>query len=337
MAAVNAPFPVIESSQVGQVRRAAVRLAEASDFPEQARGEIAVVATELATNLARYGRAGQFFLQPIADAGETAIQLLAIDSGPGIADVRRSLEDGVSTGGTPGTGLGAVRRMSHQFDIYSLEGQGTVVMSLVGKRRARKESASRFQCAAISTAAPGESVSGDAWRILEQDGRLAVMVADGLGHGVLAAEAADRAAALFEESRFADPPAAYCENAHRALVGSRGAALACAHVSPVGQVAYTSVGNVMSTIISGDTARGLPSQNGTVGLQMRRMQTFEANLPERGVFVMHSDGLTNRWSTGAYVGLWTRHPAVIAGVLYRDCLRGKDDATIVVIKRVEPR
>ena len=337
MAAVYAPLEVVESSQVGQARRAAIRLAELSDFPEQARGEVAVVATELATNLARYGRAGQFFLQPIVDAGDAAIQLLAIDSGPGIADVQRSLEDGVSTGGTAGTGLGAVRRMSHQFDIYSTEGRGTVVMSRVGRKKTRKQRAAGFQCATISTAAPGESVSGDAWRIAEQDGQLAVMVADGLGHGVLAADAADRAAAVFDESPMMHPPAAYCENAHRALVGSRGAALACAHVSLDGHVTYASVGNIMGTVVNGDTARGLPSQNGTVGVQMRRVHTFEADLPERGVLVMHSDGLTNRWSTGAYVGLWARHPAVIAGVLYRDCLRGRDDATIVVIKRMERR
>ena len=335
MSAVHAPLQVVESSQVGQVRRAAVRLAESSHFSDQACGEVAVVATELATNLARYGQAGQFFLQPVVNGDDTAIQLLAIDSGPGIADVQRSLQDGVSTGGTLGTGLGAVRRMSHQFDIYSIEGHGTVVLSLVGKGKSREKTASGFERAVISTAAPGESVSGDAWRMIERDGHLAVMVADGLGHGVLAAEAADRAAALFDEAAFLHPPAAYCERAHQALAGTRGAALASAHVSPAGQVTYASVGNIASTIVSGDAARGLPSQNGTVGLQMRRVQTFEGNLAERSVLVMQSDGLTNRWSTGAYAGLWTRHPAVIAGVLYRDCLRGKDDATIVVVKRVE--
>ena len=47
---------------------------------------------------------------------------------------------------------------------------------------------------------------------------------------------------------------------------------------------------------------------------------------------MHSDGLSSRWSLDEYQGLITRHPAVIAGVLYRDCLRGRDDATIVVMR-----
>ena len=332
MASVYAPISVTESSQVGQVRRAVARLADAAGFSEEQRGEATIVATELATNLAKYGRTGQFFMQPITDGSGEALQFLAIDSGPGIEDLQRSLQDGVSTSGTLGTGLGAVRRMSRFFDIYSVPGQGTVVMAVVGKSRRRRH-ASAFQCATISTAAPGETVSGDAWRIAHQDGGLSVLIADGLGHGPLAAEAADRAAGVFDDS-FQHMPAAYCERAHQALASTRGAAVACAYVAPSGRVMYAGVGNIAGTIAAGETSRGLSSQNGTIGLNVRRVQEFEYALPERGVLVMHSDGLTARWSLATYPALASRHAAVIAGVLYRDCVRGKDDATVVVIKRV---
>lgn len=337
MTGSNAPFLVTEASQVGQVRRAAIRLAETQEFSEETAGQVGIVATELAANLAKYGKAGQFFLQSVSDASGPSIQLLAIDSGPGMTDVQRSLQDGVSTGGTPGTGLGAVRRMSGHFDIFSMPGQGTVVMSRIARRAKRATAAAGFQYGVISTAAKGETVCGDAWRIAERDGALAVMVADGLGHGPLAAEASERSAKVFDEGVFQDTPAVFCERAHRALSGTRGAALASAHISASGRVAYAGVGNIAGAIVTGDKSRGLSSQNGTVGLQVRRIQSFDYELPDRGILVMHSDGLTNRWSLSTYPGLTSRHALVIAAVLYRDCLRGKDDATLAVVKRMGSR
>jgi anti-sigma regulatory factor (Ser/Thr protein kinase) len=322
---------VTEISQVGQARRAAVRLAEFLKLPAQARGEVAIIATELAGNLARYGREGRFILQSVRRPEGSFVQMLAVDSGPGITDLQRSLQDGVSTGGTPGTGLGAVRRLSDDFDIYSAVGQGTLVLSRVRGTRS-KAAPRRYHWAAISTPAPKQTACGDVWRITERESELGVMVADGLGHGPLAAEAAGRAAQLFDEHP-APQPATFCDRAHKALSGSRGAALAIAHVSGAGHLRYAGVGNIAGAIVSADGSRGLSSQNGTVGVLMRRVQEFDYEFPERGVLIMHSDGLTSRWSLDDYQGLAARHPALIAGALYRDCLRGRDDATIVVIKR----
>lgn len=336
MALLPTAIPVTEKSQVGQVRRAAMQLARAPAFSDETRGEIAIVATELATNLARYGREGRFFLQSIGLDQTPSLQMLAVDAGPGIADLQRSLQDGVSTGGTPGTGLGAVRRLSHDFDVYSVPGQGTVVLSEIGAGAKRKRQVKTFQWAALSTPAPGESVCGDSWRVLENEDQLAVMVADGLGHGPLAAEAAERAAAIFTTAPFTEPML-FCDRAHKSLSGTRGAALALAQLFTSGRLSYAGVGNISGTLVAGDKSRGLSSQNGTAGVAVRKVQQFDYDLPERGVLVMHSDGLTNRWSLGSYQGLAARHPAVIAAVLYRDCLRGKDDATVVVVKRMAQR
>jgi len=323
---------VTESSQIGQARRAAVRLAELFDLPENKRSEVAIVATELATNLSRYGKDGCFFLQAVQQPRSSYVQMLAIDRGPGIADVPRSMRDGTSTGGTPGTGLGAVQRMADVFDIHSGVGQGTVVLARIGQRQSARRSTVAFRWAAISTSAPGETVCGDAWRVAEDEGALTVMIADGLGHGPLAAEAANQAATLFEGTPHTDP-SAFCDRAHVALNGTRGAALALAHIA-AGRLAYAGVGNIAGALVADDKSRGLSSQNGTVGVTVRRTQTFAYDWPPRGVLVMHSDGLTNRWSLDAYRGLGSRHPAVIAGVLYRDCLRGRDDATVVVVKNL---
>jgi hypothetical protein len=46
---------------------------------------------------------------------------------------------------------------------------------------------------------------------------------------------------------------------------------------------------------------------------------------------LHSDGILARWRMDAYPGLMTAHPALLAGVIYRDFTRDRDDATVVVL------
>jgi hypothetical protein len=67
-------------------------------------------------------------------------------------------------------------------------------------------------------------------------------------------------------------------------------------------------------------------------MQMRSALHSTAHAwPEHGLLVMHSDGLTGRWTLDRYPGLLVRHPALVAAVLYKDFLRGRDDATVVVV------
>ena len=326
---------VTEPSQVGEARRTAARLAQDAALPEVRRAEVAIVATELASNLAKYGEQGQLFLQTLRSPRGCEVELLAVDRGPGMADVQRCLRDGFSSAGTPGTGLGAVRRLSSEFDIHSSPGAGTVVLSRIGTHAAPAAGERWFHWATVSTPALHELVCGDAWRILERDGSMAVMVADGLGHGPLAAEAASRAVEAFDACGF-DGPGPFFESAHRALVGSRGAALAAALVEAGEGIRYAGIGNIAGSIVQPDDSRGLMSHNGTVGLQMRKAQPLDYPWPDNALLIMHSDGISNRWSLSGHDGLWSRHPAVIAAVLHRDHTRGRDDSTVVVIRRSSP-
>ena len=324
---------VSEASQAGEARRVATRMAEAIGFDEQARGEAAIVATELATNLARHARDGRLLIQALALSSGPTLEILSVDAGPGMTDVPRCLRDGYSTAGTPGNGLGAVRRLSSVFDLHSTAGAGTVVVSRLCRlapASAPGPVSGRYEYAAISIPAPHEDVCGDIWRIAERNGDCAVLVADGLGHGPLAADAATQAGAVFAASPFEDGEA-LIERAHRALSGTRGAALAVARIG-VG-VRYTGVGNISGVLAGGERSRGLASQNGTVGLQLRKVLSFDYEWPPRGLLVMHSDGISNRWRLDTYPGLAQRHPAIVAGVLWRDFGRGRDDATIVVVSR----
>jgi anti-sigma regulatory factor (Ser/Thr protein kinase) len=322
---------VTDASQVGEVRRGAARLAETLRMGASRRSDVAIVATELATNLVRYAHRGRVLLQTITGPGGVSLEVVAIDSGPGISEVHRSMRDGFSTGGTPGNGLGAVRRLSDEFDAYSVPEKGTVIMSRIREEQSGPGGSSRFSTGAVSIPAPNEVVCGDVWRVVERGGELAVMVADGLGHGPQAAAAAELAADAFGRDPFGEA-AQFFERADHDLIGSRGAAVACARVGANGVVSYSGVGNIAGKLLGASENRGLPTQNGTVGLHMRKaIQSTTYEWPPHGMLIMHSDGLTAHWTLETYPGLLVRHPAVVAGVLSRDALRGRDDATVVVV------
>jgi anti-sigma regulatory factor (Ser/Thr protein kinase) len=324
---------VEEISQVGDCRRAAQRLAQTYDFDETLIGRVGIVATELANNLVKHAGNGELLLQAISDGQGVSVEMVTIDKGPGMS-VERCMRDGYSTTGTAGTGLGAISRLSSLFDVYSLEGQGTVAVSRVDKQTAPGASRQKLPGApefgAISLALLGETECGDIWRIAARAGTTAILVADGLGHGPLAATAACAAAAAFAKQPF-DGPSESMQRLHQALSGGRGAAAACAVIdSSNSKLAYAGVGNISGSVVSAERSRGMVSHNGILGVHLVRKQQFEYPCTSEDRVVMHSDGLSARWSLKNYPGLFARHAAVIAGVLYRDHARPKDDVTVVV-------
>jgi anti-sigma regulatory factor (Ser/Thr protein kinase) len=329
---------VVEASQVGEARRAAVRTAEEAGLDEIRQGQVAIVATELANNLVRHARGGDLFFQSIQSRMGKIVEILTCDTGPGMINVERCLQDGFSTAGSPGNGLGAVRRLSREFDIYSELGQGTVVLSRIDAFSTRTASDKAvFEWGGISIPAPKEEVSGDEWALMETDKELAIMIADGLGHGLKAFEAANIARRLFEKLYLADScaPKNFIEEAHRALKSTRGAAIAAGYCKAVSeQFAYSGVGNISGTLFNkGGKSQGLLSHNGTVGVQSNVIRELEYSWPVGSLLIMHSDGLQTRWSADNYKGLFARHPGVIAATLCRDFKRGPDDVTVVVVRR----
>jgi hypothetical protein len=120
---------------------------------------------------------------------------------------------------------------------------------------------------------------------------------------------------------------------HGALRGTRGAAIAVAELSAEAAVSYCGLGNIAGALLSAGRVQHLVSLNGTAGHQAHRITSFQYAWPEGATLVMHSDGLMSQWSIDRYPGLMGRHPSVIAGVLYRDYTRGRDDTTVIVARR----
>jgi anti-sigma regulatory factor (Ser/Thr protein kinase) len=327
------PVTFDDSSQVGQARRRAVYEASALGFAEIRLGELSIVVTEAARNIAAHAREGYVVLSPWAVGGQAGVDVFAIDRGKGIPDIDQACEDGFSTAGTAGQGLGAISRIASQLHIYSTPNAGTVLFARVSRESWEIESEpADLRMGVLSVPVSGETACGDAWSAHHEPGRSIYIVADGLGHGPQAAEAANEAVRVFNEVPNR-PPDFILKEIHGALAKTRGAAVSIAEVlHRDGYLNYAGAGNISAVVHSCGKTRSAVSMNGTVGHSVAKFQQFSYAWERSSMLIMHSDGVATRWNLEQYFGLASRHPALVAAVLYRDFTRGRDDATILVTR-----
>jgi anti-sigma regulatory factor (Ser/Thr protein kinase) len=322
---------VRDPTDVADARRRVGSLTTRLGYDETAAGRVAIVVTELAQNLVRHGGGGEILAR--ADTQHPrGIEILALDRGAGMADVAACLRDGYSTGGTSGNGLGAVKRLAYQMLFHTAPQKGTAVLVRMGGG-ANSECVSGRNTAALCVPKAGETVCGDSAAIVTRvNGIVGVLLADGLGHGPQAATASGEAARLFLKHP-ATSPKDILATLHDGLRATRGAAVATASIDPVGkQVVYGGIGNIAGFIIDTGGMRRMVSHSGTAGHTAGRFKDFHYPLHARATLVMYSDGLATSWSPEAHAGLFGLDPLLIAGVLYRDHARGRDDASVVVWK-----
>ncbi|MFC7515842.1 ATP-binding protein [Herbaspirillum sp. GCM10030257] len=332
----QAVFQVGELGEIAAARRAGVDLARQLGFDETRAGKLALIITEAATNVVKHAVRGEIMLRTISENADYGIEVIAVDSGPGIENLKSSMQDGVSTTGTYGVGLGAISRLADEFDLYSVPGSGTVLwMQLWAVTSTKLQS--EWDIGVVCLPIASEEESGDDWASVSMTNSLTVMVADGLGHGSEAARASRAAVDVLLQSADAYP-ASILSQAHDALAGTRGAAVAIAQISNAGEhLRYCGVGNIEACIMDGDVSRHMVSHNGIVGNNIRKLQEFTFPWMPESILIMHSDGLGTRWNVANYPGLYTRHPAVIAAILYRDFVRRRDDVTVLVVRKARAR
>jgi len=295
-------------------------------------GRVALVATELATNILKHGSGGEILVGTFGEGTDSGIELIALDKGKGIPNVAASMADGYSTAGTAGKGLGAVMRQSHFVDIASWAGGGTAVLARLKRGQPSEDDApDTSRIGAVSVPMHGEDVCGDSWSVAIGPEETTLLVADGLGHGPDAAEASVEAVRLFH--RFIGHRApVLLEYIHGGLRATRGAAVSVARFQPAsGKVIYAGVGNIAGVLVANGELRRMVSMPGTAGHNARKIQAFEYPFTT-GLVILHSDGIASSWTLERYPNLAARHPTLIAAVLYRDLTRHRDDATVLVAK-----
>ncbi len=320
---------VSHASDIAAARRAGQRMAQDLGFDDTRAGQLAIVVTEAATNMLKHAGEGRMLLTCLHAGERRGIEVLALDRGPGIANLGQALRDGVSSAGTAGTGLGALRRLSDQFDVYAPRERGAVFLMRLWSVPAPEQG---LQYGALCLPIAGEDDSGDAWALADQGRYMTLMLADGLGHGVEAAAAA-RAALDTLALQPGLAPERQIEACHHAMRGGRGAALAVARIDANRhELCFAGVGNISACVIDDGKRRQMVSHNGIVGHNMRKVQEFILPCPPGALVILHSDGIGTQWDLDAYPGLIGYSPAIIAAVLLRDFSRGRDDACVLALR-----
>ncbi|EXG82967.1 ATP-binding protein [Cryptosporangium arvum] len=338
-------IPIDDTSAVGAARRMATGLAGRAGFDEARTGELAIAVTELAGNLHRHAHHGAVALRLTrpylsdSDTADPAVEVVALDAGPGLEDFEAHLRDGYSTGGTLGVGLGAVTRLASTFDAWSQPGRGTVVAArFAAPRRPLTRIGQPAQpggerAAGLTRPMAGESACGDAYAVRRTADGVVAVLCDGLGHGPLAARAAQRAVEVFLDTADEDVTA-LVTRLHRELKPTRGAAVGVVrHDVSRGLVQFAGLGNIAGAVLwAGERGRHLTSMPGIAGHQARTIRSFDYPAAENALIVLHTDGLNSRWSFDGQWGLAGHDPLVIASVLLRDAGTRRDDAGVLVLK-----
>jgi anti-sigma regulatory factor (Ser/Thr protein kinase) len=337
-----------DEAQVGAARRAVHRYASDLGLTEDALAELDIVVQEIGTNAARYATGGGCLSWTTAPGEAAGVELFYFDKGPGIFDLDRAFRDGVSSGGSLGTGFGAMRRLLDEFDAYStVKGttrrlsnprrttHGTALMGRKWAARGEAVEAARAEGRRLgvwSRPRPGDDANGDAYLVREHDGETLLAVIDGLGHGRGAREAA-RAALEALSAWAGEPLEDVLHEVHGALRATRGAVMGAVVVDRArGSFAYAGVGNVEVRVLgSPEPARPIPS-NGTLGARLPTVRVWPHRWVEGTTIVMATDGLSATWDIANYPGLLAHSPQLLAGVLLRDYGRQSDDATVLVYR-----
>ncbi len=321
-------WPVSDESATGAVRRAATNLGQELVMPAARVAELAIVASELVSNLHKHATDGVVHLRALRSGDSVGVELVGMDTGPGMADVAASARDGYSTAGTLGIGLGAISRLASGVDAYSRVGSGTVIAATVWGGPAPEAVAA----AGLVRPIGGETASGDGYSLRLVDGRLQVILCDALGHGQLAHATSQTLTGLFRDAP-ALRPAGVLEHLQRTGAHTRGAVAAVVEFEPDGTgLTCASLGNIAGWVVGPSGRRGITAQPGFIGdRQKRTVREYAYPAGPGTVVVLHTDGVTDKWDLSTYPGLLGRTPVVVAGTLLRDAGVRRDDAGVLVV------
>ncbi|MCF0073006.1 ATP-binding protein/SpoIIE family protein phosphatase [Dyadobacter sp. CY261] len=326
-------FDLKDRSFIPIVKREAFRLGQRAGLVPKQLAELDIVLTEIATNLLKHAGGGEIILRMIDDAGPSGIEILSIDRGPGMADPGRMVEDGVSTAGTLGHGLGAIKRLSDQFQIYSTPGWGTVLLARILKEPLSKTNAVRFGVYPIILPKPGETHCGDLCSWKANPYFIKVMLADGLGHGILAQHASEKAAEAFQKSVY-NTPNQILMDIHHQIKNTRGIVATIGVYDLSAKTwQFCGVGNISTRLHDAISSKTYVPYNGIVGVNVpRQLESQNVSAEPGRHLIMCSDGITSRWDASNHIGAFRCDQSILASVIYKDFARYSDDTSVVIVK-----
>lgn len=302
-------------------------------FSTKKLGELDIVVAEMTSNLIKHAEKGELLMCITGEEGQEYLELICLDSGPGIADPAKMMVDGVSTTNTSGNGLGSIKRLTDFFEIYSLPGWGTILLCRIYKKSPAPETKKGLNFKSLTVPMPGQEVSGDGGLYIKTPDYFKILVADGLGHGEEAHKAIIEARRAFKACRVNDP-AEIIRFIHQAIKKTRGA-VGTVVVYDIKKRIWriAGVGNISTSLNSYQSARNVMSYNGIIGHNIpTTIHAQEFSSDDFQQIVLCSDGLKTRWDSTKYPGINRYDLSLLAAALYRDYGRQTDDMSVVICK-----
>ena len=120
-------MPIKTEDDILKARRLVRSYAQKTGFSLTNQTRLVTAASELARNVHVHGGGGEMQIEIVLHGEHQGIRLVFEDHGPGIPDIELAMQDGYTTIGGLGLGLGGTKRLVHQFEITSTIGRGTRV------------------------------------------------------------------------------------------------------------------------------------------------------------------------------------------------------------------
>lgn len=303
-------------------------------FSSQKAGEIDIVVAEMASNLIKHAGGGEILVRLLTDNDNEGIELISIDNGPGMADPQKMEQDGMSTSNTLGQGLGAMRRLSDIFQIYSLKDWGTIVLARIYKNELPHFAPKvPIETRWVIVPKPGEKVSGDGAYFKQKKDRFELFLGDGLGHGPDAHLAVQKAISALDACNESSPVEAL-RYLNREVKKTRGLVGTMGIYYPQQKIwKICGIGNIATRMQQLVGFKNHMSYNGIIGMNIPNTLKEQVAPHERGqIIILCSDGIKTRWELQKYVGIFKYDLSILAAVIYKDFSRKTDDMSVMVCR-----
>lgn len=326
-------FNASDRSYFAILKKEIHKLAIDAGFSDTKAAEVDIIVAEIASNLVKHAGGGEILARIFQEENNTVLELISIDSGPGMAEPLRMIEDGVSTSNTLGNGLGAIKRLSDDFQIYSVKNWGTILLSRVYKKAPPKQKKRKnVETGLIVLPKPGEEACGDGVYSSLNGNMLTLFLGDGLGHGPDAEKAVQQAIMALKNCYEKNIPD-ILRHIHKEVKKTRGlvASIAVFNFSEK-YWRICGIGNI-STRTHSLLAKSHISYNGIVGMNIPATINEQRVPYERGqCIIMCSDGIKTRWDLHKYPNILKYDLSIAAAVIYKDFSRKTDDSSVLITR-----
>jgi anti-sigma regulatory factor (Ser/Thr protein kinase) len=302
-------------------------------FSESRIAEVDIIISELTSNLVKHAKGGELlFRVSMENNGRPALEIVCIDEGAGIPNLKLMVKDGVSTVKTLGHGLGAIQRLSDFCQIYSLVNWGTIIYSkILSFKEPTQVRKNIIELKPFFVPKSGQDVSGDGYYVKNLNNETHIFFGDALGHGKEAWKVISIAIESFKNCKENEPiEMLRCiHNDTRRTRGLVGTVAILNHTTR--QWRICGIGNILTKLYSGSSEKNFRPYNGVIGMNIPtslNSHVFEAE--NNQYLIMCSDGIKTRWDFSKFSAMYRYDLMVLAATLYKDLTRRSDDASIML-------